>query len=158
MAGEAERCPTLQSCGGFFSTIYPTKIFQSELEKWWPSKQWLSWTALGSLGLIAFCWLQSWHQHVTQSPPTFLSWVQQSPRGGWTRSRVHKKWACCPIYNTIQNLNLDRKPWWLFLMRKHVELHEKRISSAILCPSTPPTSWKSTKLSSLWDKTPKMYL
>ena len=23
-------------------------------------------------------------------------------RGGWTRSCAHKKWVCCPIYNTIQ--------------------------------------------------------
>ena len=26
-------------------------------------------------------------------------------RGGWTQSRVHKKWVCCPIYNTVQNVN-----------------------------------------------------
>ena len=31
-------------------------------------------------------------------------------RGGWTRSRVHKKSACCPICNTVQNVSHDLKP------------------------------------------------
>ena len=35
-------------------------------------------------------------------------------RGGWTRSRAHKKWACCPIYNTVQNVSHDLKPWRQF--------------------------------------------
>ena len=31
-------------------------------------------------------------------------------RGSWTRSRAYKKWACCLIYNTIQNVSHDLKP------------------------------------------------
>ena len=31
-------------------------------------------------------------------------------RGGWTRSRAYKKWACCPIYNAVQNVSHYVKP------------------------------------------------
>ena len=31
-------------------------------------------------------------------------------RGGWTRSRANKKWVCCPVYNTVQNVSHDLKP------------------------------------------------
>ena len=30
-------------------------------------------------------------------------------RGGWILSCAHK-WACCPIYNTLQNVSHDLKP------------------------------------------------
>ena len=50
-------------------------------------------------------------------------------RGGWTQSHIHKKWACCPIYNTIHTKSKSQsKTLETVLMRKHVE---KKNSSTI---------------------------
>ena len=47
--------------------------------------------------------VDTWHVYVKTSTTGYT-------RGGWTRSRAHKKWACYPIYNTVQNVSHDLKP------------------------------------------------
>ena len=55
---------------------------------------------IGYVGVVCYCVLQ-----------VRCLWKgREGTRGGWTRSRAHKKWACFPIYNTVQNVSHDLKP------------------------------------------------
>ena len=52
--------------------------------------------------------------------------VTRLARGSWTRSRAHKNWACCPIWNIIQNLTHDLRPcsfWWGSMLKSTRKEH-----------------------------------